>query len=136
MKVTRIISAAASLLLTTTAVAEQKPSDVLSLFFHNHLDRILSPIGQPKPVPLPRVRVTQIREQFIDQGSKAPEAKKPMYKAAIAVCDAVSTAMDEREKAIASLQGSAAVHAPSDLGAHRKDIPSRGVPGTSMLADT
>ena len=115
----------------------RKPSDVLSLFFHNHLDRILSPIGQPKPVPLPRARVTQLREQFIDQDQKAPEPKKPMYEAAIAVCDAVSAAMDERDKAIASLQGSAAfVHAPSDLGAHRKDIPSRGGLGTAMLADT
>src|SRR5438067_8114335 len=136
MKVTRIISAAASLLLTTTAVAEQKPSDVLSVFFHNHLDRILSPIGQPKPVPLPRARITQLREHFIDQGSKAPEPKKPMYEAAIAVCDAVSAAMDEREKAIASLQGSAAVHAPFDLGAHRTYIPSPGGLGTASLAVT
>jgi len=145
MKATRLIIAA-GLLFATIAItlAQQqagrkpppKPSDVISLFFHNHLDRILSPIGQPKPVPLPRARVTQLREQFIDQGSKAPEPKKPMYEAAIAVCDAVSAAMDEREKAIASLQGSAAVHAPSDLGAHRKDIPSRGGLGTAMLADT
>jgi hypothetical protein len=58
-----------------------------------------------------------------------------MYKAAVAVCDAISSAMDEREKAIASLQGSAAVHGPTDLGAHRKDIPSRGGIGTAMLAD-
>jgi hypothetical protein len=58
-----------------------------------------------------------------------------MYKAAVAVCDAISSAMDEREKAIASLQGSAAVHGPTDLGAHRKDLPSRGGIGTAMLAD-
>ena len=140
MKAIPCVVIAAGLLFATTALAQQKPlpkpSDLLALFFHNHLDRILSPIGQPNPVPLPRARVTQLREQFIDQGSKAPEPKKPMYEAAIAVCDAVSAAMDEREKAIASLQGSAAVHAPSDLGAHRKDIPSRGGLGTAMLADT
>jgi hypothetical protein len=148
MKATRLIIAAGLLFVTTVvALAQQKPgqqpaqkppqkpSDLLSLFFHNHLDRILSPIGQPRPVPLPRARVTELREQFIDQGSKAPEPKKPMYQAAIAVCDAVSAAIDEREKAIASLQGSAAVHAPSDLGAHRKDIPNRGGIGTAMLAD-
>ena len=102
MKAMRIVSAAASLLLTTTVVAQQKPSELLSLFFHNHLDRILSPIGQPKPVPLPRARVTQLREQFADQISKAPDTDKPMYQAAVAVCDAVSAAMDERQKAIAS----------------------------------
>jgi hypothetical protein len=135
MKATRTIIAA-GLLFATTAIAlgqqkpaqqppprpPPKPSDLLSMFFHNHLDRILSPIGQPKPVPLPRVRVTELREQFTNQGSKAPEAKKPMYEAAVAVCDAISYAMDERQKAIASLQGSAAVPAPSDLGAHRTDL--------------
>jgi hypothetical protein len=134
MKATRTIIAAGLLFATTAiALAQQKPapqpahkpSDVLSLFFHNHLDRILSPIGQPRPVPLPRARVTELREQFANQWSKAPEAKKPMYEAAVAVCDAISAAMDEREKAIASLQGSAAVHAPSDLGAHRIDHPKR-----------
>jgi hypothetical protein len=134
MKAMRIVSAAASLLLSTTVVAQQKPSEVLSLFFHNHLDRILSPIGQPKPVPLPHARVTQLREQFADQFSKAPDTDKPMYQAAVAVCDAVSAAMDERQKAIASLRGSAAVHGPSDLGAHRKDIPTHGTRADAQLA--
>jgi hypothetical protein len=134
MKAMRIAAAAASLLLTTTVVAQQKPSEVLSLFFHNHLDRILSPIGQLKPVPLPHARVTQLREQFADQFSKAPDTDKPMYQAAVAVCDAVAAAMDERQKAIASLQGSAAVHGPSDLGARRKDIPTRGSLGDAELA--
>jgi hypothetical protein len=134
MKAIHIILAAASLLLTTTAVAQQKPSEVLSLFFRNHLDRILSPIGQPKPVPLPHARVTQLREQFADQFSKAPDTDKPMYQAAVAVCDAVSAAIDERQKAITSLQGSRAVHGPSDLGARRKDIPTRGTLGDAELA--
>ena len=134
MKAIRIVSAAASLLLTTTVVAQQKPSEVLSLFFHNHLDRILSPIGQPKPVPLPHARVTQLREQFADQFSKATDTDKTMYQAAVAVCDAVAAAMDERQKAIASLQGSRAVHGPSDLGARRKDIPTRGSLGDAQLA--
>ena len=57
-----------------------------------------------------------------------------MYQAAVAVCDAVSAAMDERQKAIASLRGSAAVHGPSDLGAHRKDIPTHGTRADAQLA--
>src|SRR6266567_3068709 len=111
MKATRLIIAA-GLLFATTVIAlaqqkpaqkpPQKPSDLLSLFFHNHLDRILSPIGQPRPGPLPRARVTELREQFANQESKAPEAQKP----------------------IESLQGSAAVHGSSDLGAHRIDHPT------------
>jgi hypothetical protein len=134
MKSIPILSTAASLLLTTAAVAQQKPSDLLSLFFHNHLDRILSPIGQPTPVPLPHARVTQLHEKFADQFSKAADADRPMYQTAVAVCDAVSSAMDERQKAIASLQSSRAVHAPSDLGARRKDIPTRGTLGDAELA--
>jgi hypothetical protein len=107
---------------------------LLSLFFRNHLDRILSPIGQPKPVPLPHARITELREQFVDQFSKAPDTDKSMYQAAVSVCDAVSAAMDERQKAIATLQASRAVRAPSDLGARRKDIPTRGSLGDAELA--
>jgi hypothetical protein len=134
MKAICVSAAVTSLFLTSTAVAQQKPSELLSLFFRNHLDRILSPIGQPKPVPLPHARITQLREQFADQFSKAPDKDKSMYQAAVSVCDAVSSAMDERQKAIASLQASRAVHAPSDLGAQRKDIPTRGSLGDAELA--
>jgi hypothetical protein len=134
MKGICVSAAVASLFLTSTAVAQQKPSELLSLFFRNHLDRILSPIGQRVPVPLPHARVAELREKFADQWSKAPDVDKPIYQAAVAVCDAVSAAMDERQKAIASLQGSAAVHGPSDLGAHRKDIPTRGTRADAQLA--
>ena len=140
MKPTRIIIISAVLLFAITAIAlaqqnpAQKPSDVLSLFFRNHLDRILSPIGQRVPVPLPHARVAELREKFADQWSKAPDVDKPMYQAAVAVCDALLAAMDERQKAIASLQGSAAVHGPSDLGAHRKDIPTHGTRADAQLA--
>jgi hypothetical protein len=137
---TRIIIISAVLLFAITAIAlaqqkpVQKPSDLLSLFSRNHLDGILSPIGQRVPVPLPHARVAELREKFADQCSKAHDVDKPMYQAAVAVCDAVSAAMDERQKAIASLQGSAAVHGPSDLGAHRKDIPTRGTRADAQLA--
>jgi hypothetical protein len=134
MKGICVSAAVASLFLTSTAVAQQRPSELLSLFFRNHLDRILSPIGQPKPVPLPHARITELREQFVDQFSKAPDTDKSMYQAAVSVCDAVSAAMDERQKAIATLQASRAVRAPSDLGARRKDIPTRGSLGDAELA--
>jgi hypothetical protein len=138
---TRIIIISAVFVFAANAIGlaqqkppPQKPSDLLSLFFRNHLDRILSPIGQKVPVPLPHARVAELREKFADQWSKAPDVDKPMYQAAVAVCDAVSAAMDERQKAIASLQGSAAVHGPSELGAHRKDIPTRGARADGQLA--
>lgn len=77
----------------------------------------------------------QLHEQFADQFSKASDTDKPIYQAAIAVCDGISAAMDERQKAITSLQGSRAVHGPSDLGARRKDIPTRGSFSDAELAD-
>src|SRR5690349_353758 len=95
----------------------QLPSVLLARFTANQLDRILSPIDQQ--IPLPRTRLSQIRAQFTDKLAQAPDGEKAQYQTAVAVCDALNAAMDEREKAIASLQGSAAVHAPSDLGARR-----------------
>lgn len=86
------------------------------------LDKILAPIDQP--VGLPRNEVIQLQQSFTDRGTKAAANEKPAYQAEINVCVAISQAMDEREKAIASLQGSASVHGPSDLGAHRKDNPT------------
>jgi hypothetical protein len=111
----------------------QPPSVLLSQFTANQLDRILSPIE--RQVPLPRTRLSQLRAQFTDKWAQAPDAEKAQYQTAVAVCDALNAAMDEREKAIASLQGSAAVHAPSDFGARRRDLPTRGGVGTAMLAD-
>src|ERR1043166_6612720 len=103
-------------------LGSRAPSAELGDFFAAHLDRNLAPLDQQ--VPLPRNEVTQLRESFADRSSKAPPNEKPAYEAAIRVCSAVWQTMDEHEKAIASLQGSASVHGPSDLGAHRKDDPS------------
>ena len=44
--------------------------------------------------------------------------------------------MDEREQALASIQGSATVHGSLDLGARRKDIPSHGTRADAQLART
>ena len=77
---------------------------------------------------------SQLRAQFRDKWTQAPDAEKTQYQTAGAVCDALNAAM-EREKAIASLQGSEAVHGSSDLGARRRDFPTKGGVGTAMLAD-
>lgn len=105
------------------AIGTRAPSVELGEFGAAHLDKILAPLDQQ--VALPRTEVAQLRESFTDRRSKALENEKPAYQAAIAVCNALSQAMDEREKAIASFQSSSAVHGSFDLGAHRKDKPSR-----------
>ena len=102
-------------------VGSRAPSAELGSFLTAHLDSILVPLDQP--AGLPRNQVMQLRESFIERGTKVPANEKPAYEAEN-VCAALSQAMDEREKAIASLQGSASVHGPSDLGEHRKDNPT------------
>jgi hypothetical protein len=103
-------------------LGSRAPSAELGDFMNAHLDKILAPIDQP--VGLRRNEVMQLQQSFIDRGVKAATNEKPAYEAAINVCAAISQAIDEREKSIASLQGSASVHGPSDLGAHRKDNPT------------
>jgi hypothetical protein len=114
------------------AAGPQPPSARLSQFTAAHLDAILAPIDQ-RP-QLPRTDVSQLRAALADESAKAPEAEREQFTTAIAVCDALNSAMDEREQTIASIAGSAAVHGPSDLGARRKDVPSHGSRADARLA--
>jgi hypothetical protein len=110
----------------------QPPSARLSQFTTAHLDAILSPLDQ-RPA-LPRTELSQLRAAFADESAKGPEAAREQFTTAIAVCDALNATMDEREQAVASLQGSESVHGPSDLGARRKDVPSHGTRADARLA--
>lgn len=98
------------------------PSVELGEFGGAHLEKILAPLE--RQVALPRSELSQLRQSLTDRRATAPESEKPIYQAAILVCNALSQAMDERDKAVASFQSSAAVHGSFDLSAHRKDRPS------------
>jgi hypothetical protein len=76
----------------------QPPSAHLSKLISAHLDRIPAPLDQQ--VSLPRNEVTQLRESFADEWSKAAQADKAAYQAA--VCESLLTAIDESEKEIAA----------------------------------
>ncbi len=52
--------------------------------------------------------------------AQAAPTVKPMYQAAMNVCEEMAAAIQERENAVAQLSGSTAVHGGSDLGATRK----------------
>jgi len=100
-------------------IGSRAPSVELGEFGAAHLDKILAPLDQQ--VGLPRNEIAQLRESFTDRWSKAPANEKLAYQAAVVVCRAISQSMDEREKAISSVQSSSSVHGSVDLGAHRKD---------------
>jgi len=116
---TTFLAAVAIVLAANIAFAGDAPSLALSRFGGAHLDQILAPIDQN--VPLPRNELMQLRGSFLEWKAKAPANEQPAWHAAVAVCDALNSAMDEREKARANLESSSAVHGPSDLGARRKD---------------
>lgn len=98
----------------------QLPSVRLAPFLGAPLDHILAPIDQP--CILPRNELRMLRESFIDHGTAAAQADRVVYKSAIAVCDAMSSAMDEREKAIIEFQKSSTK--ATELGAHRINNPT------------
>ncbi len=108
-----------SLAFSIAALGGDPPSLALSRFGGAYLDKILAPIDQN--VPLPRNELLQLRESFVSWIAKAPPNEQPAWRGAIAVCDALNNAMDEREKARAGFDGSSAVHGGYDLGARRKD---------------
>jgi hypothetical protein len=98
------------------------PSVELGEFGGAHLEKILAPLE--RQIVLPRSELSQLQQSFRDRRATAPENEKPVYQAAILVCTALSQAMNEREKAVASFQSSSAVHGSFDLNARRKDRPS------------
>jgi len=65
-----------------------------------------------------------LKQGFADAMVQAPQAKKPVYQAAMQVCDALAEAADERAKARANREASRAVHAGTNLGASHKIDPS------------
>jgi hypothetical protein len=73
------------------------PTAVLTKFLEYFLDRILAPL--PQNVAMPRTELGLVRVAFVAQASQVPAAERPAYQWAIATCDAMSSAMDERDKA-------------------------------------
>ena len=80
------------------------PSADLSRFVGANLERILGPLDQK--VPLPRAELAQMRASFAGRFSKASLAERTQFQSALAVCDALSQAMDERDKATLNPAGS------------------------------
>lgn len=102
----------------------QSPSARLSQFTAAHLDHIFGPIDQS--VTLPRTELSQLHASFVDQNAKAPDAEKAQYQSAIVVSDALTSAMDEREKASASAHASANAPVVQDVHDAVVSLPRHG----------
>ncbi|MEI6715149.1 MAG: hypothetical protein WCO60_15425 [Verrucomicrobiota bacterium] len=78
------------------AKPDNKPSTRLSKFLDKHLNEVLAPsnaVGFKHPE-----QISELRESFADSLAKAEESQKPAYRAAIAVCAALSNAVDVRQQ--------------------------------------
>lgn len=80
------------------------PSSVLQPFLDSRLDIILSPLDAPG-LKHPEA-VADLRSAIAEAMSKAPATQQPAFQAAMTVCNVLSQAVDERQHAIANLQGS------------------------------
>jgi hypothetical protein len=93
------------------------PSVDLSKFNGANLDKILGTLEQK--VPIPRAELAQLRASFAARLSKAP-AERKQFQAALAVCDALSKIMKERERAM--LQPTAVTGWPQRAAQYRDMI--------------
>jgi hypothetical protein len=94
------------------------PSVDLSKFIGGNLEKILGPLDAK--MPMPRPELAQIRTSISGRLSKASLAERPQYQAALKVCDALSQAMDERNKA--TLNPIAAANWPQQSAQLRQNI--------------
>jgi hypothetical protein len=99
--------------------AAPMPSERLSQFMNAHLNAILAPLDGKGFTAT--TQLTDLKEGLTDGMVQASPELKPAYQAAIGVCDALASANAERDKAVAAMKNSAAVKAPTDAGAIRKD---------------
>ena len=82
------------------------PSATLQPFLDAHLSAILAPLGvsafaQPE-------LIASIKASFADGLAAAPPSHKPAFQLAQSVCDALTSAMTERQNAVAALRGALA----------------------------
>jgi hypothetical protein len=76
-------------------------------------------------------RMITLRQQFLGEMDAAPDDKKAKFKAAVATCDLISAALDERQKVLADLGSSQAVAGGGKLEAPaKKDNLTQGIHGT------
>ena len=84
------------------------PSASLQPFLDTHLDRVLAPLGQQEFSQT--WIVAALKTNYANIMATAPANRKPAFAAAENVCDALTNAMAERQKAVDAWHGSSATH--------------------------
>jgi hypothetical protein len=73
-----------------------------------------------------------MKAEFVARKAKAEGAEAAGLTAAIATCDALTAALDKRQKAVGLLKANAAVNDSGDLGRRRKDNFTEGTEGGNL----
>jgi hypothetical protein len=111
-----------------------KPHEALQPYIV-HIDQLLSlerPEGKPITPMLNQAsgRITTLRQQFVAERKKGVEAaEQAKFDAAIATCDALTRALEERDKTMSQIESSSAVKGSKAIGARRKDNLTQGIDG-------
>jgi hypothetical protein len=74
-------------------------------------------------------RVAVLKQEFVAKRATAEAPEKTRLDAAIQTCDAISNALDERQKTLSQIHASDAVKNSSKIGQRRKENISQGVEG-------
>ena len=105
--------------------------------FIEHLDTLLALERPTNPKAAARVngaggRVAVLKREFAAKRADATPESKAQLDAAIATCDALTRALDERDRTSSQIRASDAVKNSSKLGERRKDNLSQGVEGNGV----
>ncbi len=103
-----------------TPAASQLPSARLQAFSAKHLEYLLGPLG---PGKLPRGELLQMETQFKERLARGVAGETAMLQDALAVCTAFDKIVDEREKAVLTLnQGTHAETSNKDESKARRKM--------------
>jgi hypothetical protein len=99
-----------------------------------HVDQLLDlerPEGKQITALLKQApgRLATLRQDFVAERQKAAEGDRSKFDAAIATCDLLTRALDERQKTAGEIEASSAVKGSTQIGAHRKDNLTQGISG-------
>ena len=83
---------------------EAAPSASLQPFLNTHLDQILAPLGTPAFAQ--GDVLASMKSSYAKALTVAPESRRPAYQLAVAVCEGLANAIEERCKAVKALEGS------------------------------
>ena len=74
-------------------------------------------------------QIALLKQSFVAQKSNASAPDQSSLNAAVATCDAIAAALNERQRTVGQIKASMAVKGDTDLGERRKDNLTQGLRG-------